>query len=256
MVGVMKARHKQAKAARSGATINGRLEMMKSLLDTIAKAMGDKCEVVLHDFRQPERSIVGIAGNVTGRSLGGSVTQIGLEIMQAGDAAKEQYNYVTRSPKGRILKSSTVPLRDDDNRVFGAFCVNIDVTEMWTMLHTIEASIGMNARAPQSVTFVDDVDKVIGEVLNHETELLGRPLDDLTKTDRVRLLKALDARGVFSLQKSVPQVARHLGITRATLYKDLNEMRSHENGGPRANGESGRRPGKQSPISNGARQST
>lgn len=201
------------------------LAVLNGLLAPMAKALGGRAEVVLHDFRHPERSIVGIAGDVTGRRPGGSVTQIGLAIIRAGDDAEESYNYTTQAPNGRVLKSSTVPLRDPDGHVFGALCVNVDITEMWTLSRTVQGMIGDDAEAPQAIAFVDDIDRVIGEVLQEETAILGRPVTGLSKAERLKLLKALEARGVFSLQRSVPQVATYLGLSRATLYNDLREIR-------------------------------
>jgi predicted transcriptional regulator YheO len=215
-------------AAGSPRTPDDYLETLRPLLEPMSKALGDRCEIVLHDFRQPEHSIVAIAGDVTGRRLGGSVTQIGLAIIRAGDEAEDEYNYVTKAPNGRILKSSTVPLRDADGHVFGALCVNVDVTAMWMMSQSIQEMIGLDAQTPQPVTFVDDIDRVIGEVLQEETKILGRPVTGLTRAERLQLIKALDYRGVFSLQRSVPQVAEHLGLSRATLYNDLREIRDND----------------------------
>lgn len=209
----------------SARTADDYLETLLALLEPMSKVFGSRSEMVLHDFRQPEHSIVAIAGDVTGRRAGGSVTQIGLAIIRAGDDAEDEYHYTTKAPNGRILKSSTVPLRDADGHVFGALCVNVDVTEMWMMSRAIQEMIGDDTQAPEAVTFVDDIDRVIGEVLEEETEMLGRPLTGLAKPERLQLLKALDYRGVFSLQRSVPQVAEYLGLSRATLYNDLREMR-------------------------------
>jgi predicted transcriptional regulator YheO len=100
---------------------------------------------------------------------------------------------------------------------------------MWMMGQSIQNLIGTDEQAePHPVTFVDDIDGVISEVLKEETRMLGRPLDELSREERLRLLKALDFRGVFSLQRSIPQVADHLGLSRATLYNDLKRMRRAE----------------------------
>ncbi|MCP8937469.1 helix-turn-helix transcriptional regulator [Alsobacter sp. SYSU M60028] len=202
------------------------LAALRLVLAALDSSVGDRFEVVLHDFRQPEQSIVAIAGNVTGRKPGGSVTQIGLSILREGDAAKDQYSYITNTPSGRILKSVTVPLRDGRRHVFGALCVNIDVTEFWMLGKSLEGLFGADEKPPRPVTFVDDVGAVIGDVLKEETRMLGRPLADLSREERQHLLGALDARGVFSLQRAIPQVADHLGLSRATLYNDLKRMRA------------------------------
>jgi predicted transcriptional regulator YheO len=202
------------------------LAILRPLLAPMSRALGTgRCEVVLHDFRRPDHSIIGIEGDVTGRNPGGSVSQIGLAILRAGDDADDEYNYVTQAPNGRVLKSSTVPLRDGDGHVFGALCVNVDVTEMWMMSESLKDMFGAHNSAPQPVAFVDDVDRVIREVLDEELRLLGQPIGRLSRSERLQVLKALDNHGVFSLQRSVPQVAQQLRLSRATLYNDLRDMR-------------------------------
>lgn len=219
----------ETKAHPKRAGADDTLATLHSLMNLMAGALGDRCEIVLHDFHRPEHSIIAVSGNVTGRRPGGSVTQIGLAIMRDGDAAKDHYTYTTRAPSGQVLKSVTIPLRDAENHVFGALCINIDISEFWAMGQSIQAMIGANEQAPKPVTFIDDIDSVIGDVIMEETKLLGRPLNDLSRIERLRLLKALDFRGVFSLQRSIPQIADQLGVSRATLYNDLKQMR-HDNG--------------------------
>ncbi|HEY4202535.1 MAG TPA: PAS domain-containing protein [Devosiaceae bacterium] len=219
----------QPNGVHPGLSADDYFRTIRPVMDLMASALGNRCELVLHDFRQPDRSIIAVAGDVTGRRAGGSVTQIGMQIMREGDAAKDNYTYVTSTPNGLVLKSVTVPLRDEDGHVFGALCVNVDITEFWMLGQSIQTLVGASAEIPKPVTFVDDIDGVIADVLREETKLIGRPLSELSRHERLRLLKALDFRGVFSLQRSIPQIADHLGLSRATLYNDLKLMRQ-ENG--------------------------
>jgi len=210
------------------------MAFLRRLLPAIVQTFGRNCEVVLHDFRKTDGSIVAIEGNVTERHIGGSVSQIGLSIMAEGDAAKDQYAYLTRAPNGRVMKSVTVPLRDHEGHVFGAFCINYDISDLRMVAGVLEDIIGSPTQPPQQTSFVDDVGKVISEVIQEEELELGRRIDSLNRRDRLELLLALDRRGVFSLQRAVPQVAEHLGVSRATLYSDLRTTRGdgdHHNGG-------------------------
>lgn len=195
------------------------------LIGPVAAALGKRSEVVIHDFRLPGRSIIGIAGNVTGRHVGGSVSQIGLSIMRAGDDAEAQYNYITRAPNGRVLKSTTVPLRTPDGHVFGAFCVNVDVTDLWRISNTLNEELASGQTLPEPVAFVDDVTHVLDDLIEEETRKLNCPADRLDRHERLELIASLDRRGVFMLQRSVPEVARRLGLSRASLYTYLREVR-------------------------------
>ena len=213
-----------AKIASHG-EVDAYLDMIRPLVRGIAATFGRTCEVVLHDFRHPEHSIVEIVGDVTHRHIGGSMSQIGLGALAQGDAAQDQLNYLIRTPDGSVIKSSTIVLRDHHGHVFGALCINLDVTKLRLLAHTIGEFAGVSVEQPTLVTFGDDISQVIQAVLHEQEIVLGHPLNRLTKQERLAIFQALDQRGVFTLQRAVPQVAEQLGISRATAYSDLATVR-------------------------------
>lgn len=200
---------------------------LEPVIAGIAATFGRNCEVVLHDFRRPDGTIVAIAGNVTGRHVGGSVSQIGMSIIAQGDSAEDQYIYITRAQDGRVLKSTTIPLRDSRNHVFGALCINYDISDLRMVSSVLEDLAGPVRETPRQVAFVDDVGAVIAETIQEEELALGRSIGSYDKNERLEIIRALERRGVFSLQRSVPQVAEHLGVSRATLYAYLREVRTN-----------------------------
>lgn len=215
----------------AGLTITGRsmddmVDVLRPIVAGIQATFGSLCEVVLHDYRDPEHSIVALAGDVTHRHLGGSVTQMGLQVIAAGDDATDQLNYITRTEDGRILKSSTIVLRNDLGEVFGALCINYDVTAMRLFANVLGDLAGSNEQAAQPVTFADDVSAVIRAVIDEEELSVGRPIATMAKRDRLTIFRRLDERGIFALQRAIPQVAEYLGISRATAYNYLEEIRS------------------------------
>lgn len=227
--------------------VDALLGLLKPLVPAVARSLGRHCEVVLHDLRHPDGSIVAIAGNVTGRHVGGSFSQVGLSILEAGEAAQDQCNYVTSGANGRVIRSTTIVLRDPDGNCFGLLCINFDVTEMRALAAFLEDMTGSPDQVPKSVAFVDDVREVVAEVFREESAARGRPVARFDKQERLGILRALVGRGVFSIHRSVPQVAELLGVSRATVYADLNELRD-ESGEPvwvpgRSEGDkAGRRP--------------
>ena len=52
--------------------MNEALNAFFPIADLIAATFGPCCEVVIHDFSQPETSVVHVAGQVTGRKVGQS----------------------------------------------------------------------------------------------------------------------------------------------------------------------------------------
>jgi predicted transcriptional regulator YheO len=212
----------------SGDSADAILAALEPVVAGVAATFGRSCEVVLHDFRRPDGSVVAIAGELTGRHVGGSMSEIGMSMLAQGDEATSRLNYVTATASGRLVKSSTVALRDEHGRVFGAFCVNMDVTALRQAGDVLAELAGADppANAGITTTFTDDFDEVVDAVVRAEEHALAKPVDSLTRQERLRLLTTLDRRGVFAVRRAAPRVAARLGISRASLYADLAECRS------------------------------
>jgi predicted transcriptional regulator YheO len=210
----------------SGGTMDDFVDLLRPIVQGIHSTFGSRCEVVLHDYRDPEHSIVAVAGDVTHRSIGGSVTQMGLAVIAEGEAATDQINYITRTQDGRVLKSSTIVLRNHEGCVFGALCINFDVTDLRMLVGALGEMAGASDAPATPIAFSDDIGQVIRAVIDEEEVTLGRSIDRMNKQDRLTIFRALEKRGVFTLQRAVPQVAEYLGISRATAYNYLEEIRA------------------------------
>jgi hypothetical protein len=64
------------------------------------------------------------------------------------------------------------------------------------------------------------LDRLIDTV---ETEL-GGPLPSLSREDKQRAIRLLDARGAFILRRAVEDVADAMGVSRITVYNYLNAI--------------------------------
>ncbi|WP_199438870.1 helix-turn-helix transcriptional regulator [Umezawaea beigongshangensis] len=206
-------------------TADAILDALKDVVPGLAATFGRSCEVVLHDYRRPEHSVVAVAGDLTGRHVGGAMSEIGLSVLARGDDAENELNHVTRTPSGRTVKSSTLPLRDEHGHVFGALCVNLDVTALRQVGDLLADLAGGEPAAVPTTTFTDDVDEVVDAVVRAEELALAKPVDGLSRRERLPLLRTLDRRGVFRVRGAAPRVAARLGISRASLYADLAQCR-------------------------------
>jgi predicted transcriptional regulator YheO len=203
------------------------LSSVEPLVNGIAATFGPHCEVVLHDFRYPDKSIRALAGSVTSRHVGGAMSEIGLSVLAQGDAAEDLLNYITRTADGRTIKSSTLVLRTRSGRVAGALCVNLDISELRVAAASILSLIGTTPEPETTTTvFSDDIGEVIETVVAQEESRLGRVLARDTRNGRQAIISALDARGVFNLPHAAQQVAAHLKVSRATVYADLAAVRA------------------------------
>lgn len=219
-----KPRLAKPQAARPSASdADLRLATLAQVIGPMAQTLGEHVEIVLHDYRRPEHSVVAVAGDVTHRRVGSAMSEIGLAVMAEGDAATDRLNYLAATPSGRIVKSSTIVLRDARGKVFGALCINLDITELRQAAHVLAGMLGEPAAAPSPTTFVDDIREVIDTVLAEQ--LGGRSGGALSRADRLEIFRALDQRGVFGIKRGLSEVAERLGISRATGYTYLQQVR-------------------------------
>ncbi|MDG9717284.1 transcriptional regulator [Streptomyces sp. DH24] len=204
------------------------LAALRPVVDGLAATFGPVCEVVLHDYRRPEQSVVAVAGSVTGRAVGGAMSEIGMRVLAHGDDAGDDLNYLTRTQDGTPVKSSTMVLRDSTGTVFGALCVNLDVGAV-TRAHDLLGALAGVAAAPAELpvtTFGDDIDAVVDAIVDTHRSRQDGSWAELDRDRRLELFRALDARGVFAVRRAVEHVATRLGISRASAYSYLARART------------------------------
>lgn len=208
------------------------IEFLKPIADGIASTYGDRCEVLIHDFDNPEHSIVYIVGNVTGRKVGGSVSKIGLEAIQGGDQQEDLINYVHNTRDGKTLRSSTLMLRDSTGHVIGCLCINLDITDFINFQDFINYIFTNNGQKdgqvePMPVHFTDQIDEVLDEILNTVIEEIPTPGSLMKRKERLAFISAMERRGAFKVRKAVPTIAEYLGVSRPTVYQYLKEVREN-----------------------------
>ena len=208
-------------------------EIARHLAAALHQLLGPMCEVVLHDFADLEHSIVHIEGDVTHRAIGGAATDLILEKVAQNDTAQDLYGYATSLPGGRMMKSSTVFLRDDKDCAIGALCVNLDVTDFVAIRNSLNAFVQTKDNERTTETLSDNIFDTVQSAVAETLYEAGRSLPSMSREDKVELMNQLEGKGLFQVKRAVPIVADMLGLSRATVY---NYLRQGRDGNHRKNG--------------------
>ena len=189
----------------------------------IAETFGSSCETLVHDMGLPSHPILSIYnGHVSGREVGSTmdIMGIGLELDEQA-ATTDQVNLAATTPDGRQTKSSTFHMIGEDYNL--ALGINFDYTSL-VFADRILVDL-MSARSDlQSALWQEGDSKQLADLFDQCLNTLGKPVDALNKKDRMRIIAMLEQRNAFSFRKSVPYVAKHLGVSRYTVYKYLSEL--------------------------------
>lgn len=199
-----------------------RLESLKQIADGIAAQFGSNCEVVIHEVNtsRMDHSIVYIVnGHVSGRKIGDGASQVVLEQMLNHDAQpKDHLNYLTKTPGGKILKSSSIYIRNSRGIVVAILSINYDVSSLMMMHQAIDEMLSTSDKVQAEPERIINVNNVLDELIDQSVALVGKPVALMNKDDKIRAIQFLNESGAFLVTKSGDKVAKYFGISKYTLY--------------------------------------
>ena len=209
------------------------IESLKIMVDGIARTFGPRCEVILHDLRNLRNlshSIVKIAnGHITGRTVGGPISDRGLKDIQSGPKDDLLINYASVTKDGRPLKSSTVLFRNEKGKLIAALCINFDLTDVLNFNAVIQeifkTSEGTYEGEPVE-TFVGDIVSTLSEIAEKIIRKTGKAIPSMEKADKIEIVRELEDQGFFLIKGAIKFIARKLHVSKFTIYNYLEQIRS------------------------------
>ena len=206
-----------------------------SLARTIAGHYGKSCEVAIHDLTDEnaaEHSIIYIEnGDVTGRAVGDGASGIVLEQLKGEKGAEDRIGYFTKTPNGKILKSSSTYIRDESGKVIAIFSINHDITSLSVASAALSELVSPVEPSSSEVDEITPhVEDLLDELLWRSTELIGKPVSLMNKEDKMRAIRYLNSKGALLITRSGDKIAKYFGISKFTLYSyiDVKDNESKE----------------------------
>ena len=208
------------------------IEFCKQLAKGVARQFGSNCEVVVHDLcaAEPEHSVVVIEnGHVTGRRLGDGPSHVVWEALKADpNSLEDRLSYLTRTEDGKLLKSSTMYVRNDEGKPIGIFAINYDITMMKLMEDTIQEFTRTDANTQEPQTITHNVNDLLEELIKQSAQLVGKPVALMTKDDKIKAIRYLNESGAFTIMKAGQRVCNFFGISKYTLYSYIDESKGEK----------------------------
>lgn len=203
------------------------LDFLKQLAHGLAIQFGSSCEIAIHDLKTKdlEKSIVYIEnGHVSNRQTGDGPSGIVLQTLQSDPSTiHDKLSYLTKTEDGRILKSSTFYIRDDDGSISYIFSLNYDITAFTAASTAIQSLIAtkdklpdLTGDSPRQITH--NVNELLDLLIEQAVAKVGKPVAMMNKDDKVAVVQYLDHAGAFLITKSGDKVSSYLGISKFTLY--------------------------------------
>lgn len=202
------------------------------LIDFIAEIACPNSEVVLHDVRDEDHSLVAIRnGQISGREIGASMTEFAGRVLNQGRREGKDFltNYIGRAgSSGKFLKSSTFFIKDDNGEIIGMLGINSDIsayadmhrilTRILAVEDVLDGDVNENGNGGDNDFSVRDlVCSVMDQVLN--TYAVDAP--HMTGEEKKEVVDILNEKGVFLLKGTIAEVAQRLEVSEQTIYRYL-----------------------------------
>lgn len=202
------------------------IEKYIPMADMIAETFGSECEVVLHDLTDPQHSVSYVANNtVTGRTVGDSFDVLVKEVMMS-PKLRESYvaNYFFTAKNGKLIRSSTMLLRDDGGRVQGALCINLDTTRVSDQIRYLQSFMPrQEVQEPALPGGSENVRNLVSDLV--ENIMGNSDPTQMNREEKVERIRFMDSRGIFLMKGAVELVAEKMQVNKVTVYSYLDEAR-------------------------------
>lgn len=198
------------------------------IANMLVQTFGEECEVVLHDLRTPKQSVVYVANNkVTKREVGQSFQHLVPQVILS-DTLKDDVvsNYYFTTDDGKLIRSSSALIRDENEIIIGAMCINLDTSRVTQSIAWLESMLPNRTLPTQQNELVEKPE--------HITEIVTSLIDNIIKDinvselkreDRIELIRFMDSKGIFMMKGAIEQVAEKMNITKVTVYSYLDEIK-------------------------------
>lgn len=208
---------------------NKELKKYIPISDLIAKTFGRNCEVVIHDLTVPQNSVIYAVNNhVTGRKVGQAFDHLVKQVLLSSEFENDYLaGYKIRTDDGKEIKSSTALIRDSNEKVIGALCVNYNLDSMIHFKEFLDEFMGNEQQEKQNeeenVELMENVAEIADDLIDRIIAHYGT--GKLKRKEKIKLIKFIDEKGIFLIKGSIDKVAEKLGISKVTVYSYLDEIK-------------------------------
>lgn len=225
-------------------TIRPELAPWIRFADALARMQGPSTEIVLHDLTNLAHSVVYVVnGDITDRKVGQGVRHLVPEMLTSHEGkpiGPWWFRYRTK-----LIRATTELIYDKAGEIIGALCVNEDVTGEERLFLSLEGRLpgltmtdlkadGDTAGLIKPETSVkdaelsgkpDSVRKTVFRLISETADQKAYAEAKTNRDVRRRLVRDLKERDVFLLKGSIEELARLLGLSKVTIYSDLDALR-------------------------------
>ena len=212
------------------------LEPYAKLVYFLSAALGDNCEIALHDLTSKDQEIVAISNNpISGREVGAKLSNLSLHYLEEKQYLNHDYvmNYKTVGNDGKLMRAATYFIKEEGREMpVGMLCINVNISDLEYLTSTIKKILGI--KEEKDIEFKMDnpveilsspLDEMIDMYIKECFEKMGFPsyflAERLNVDEKIKVVKYLQEKGTFKVKGAIVLVAEKLAVSEPTVYRYL-----------------------------------
>lgn len=212
------------------------LEPYAKLVYFLSAALGDNCEIALHDLTSKDQEIVAISNNpISGREVGAKLSNLSLHYLEEKQYLNHDYvmNYKTVGNDGKLMRAATYFIKEEGREMpVGMLCINVNISDLEYLTFTIKKILGI--KEEKDIEFKMDnpveilsspLDEMIDMYIKECLEKMGFPsyflAERLNVDEKIKVVKYLQEKGTFKVKGAIVLVAEKLAVSEPTVYRYL-----------------------------------
>ena len=212
------------------------LERDAKLVNILSAALGDNCEIALHDLTSKDQEIVAISNNpISGREVGAKLSNLSLHYLEEKQYLNHDFvmNYKTVGNDGKLMRAATYFIKEEGREMpVGMLCINVNISDLEYLTSTIKKILGI--KEEKDIEFKMDnpveilsspLDEMIDMYIKECLEKMGFPsyflAERLNVDEKIKVVKYLQEKGTFKVKGAIVLVAEKLAVSEPTVYRYL-----------------------------------
>lgn len=203
------------------------LESYRTMIPNLGEYLGEGYEIILHSLENLQHSVIAnVNGHYSGRANGAPITDFALSMLARleHDKNHSSFCYMNHSKTGVPLRSSTIPIMGENQRIIGLICINfytnISISQLISKFQIPESSAQPEPGEIRE-NFAGNTDELIENVLGETKQRILNDSSISSQNKNKRIVEELYAKGIFNIKDAVIKVAGLLGISKNTVYMHI-----------------------------------
>lgn len=124
---------------------------------------------------------------------------------------------------GKLIKSVSLPIKDG-YRIIAVMCLNVDVS-VFSQMHQLAQAFLLPPTNQPEILFKNDWQEKVHQALYQWLGDHYLKIESLTNLQKKQVVKEMHAQGAFHEKKAADYIASILGLSRASVFNYLKEIR-------------------------------